>query len=256
MSWFLVFLFLSLTHCSVSKTSHHKNLPSAVVVGTVYCDTCFQHDFSTRSHFISGVSVAVECTVGNSIVPSFKKEVKTDEHGEFKVQLPFRVRKDATRIKRCTFKLISSSDPHCAVASVATSSSMSLKTTKQGEHIFSAGLFSFRPIKKPNFCNNKQSAPNTITQTLDESQSDKKSAEDTFFPPTPFLPFPPLPPIPFLPPLPPLPPIPFLPPLPPIPFLPPLSPNPPSNPPLAPSPLLPPNSPNPKPPHFPKPFHP
>ena len=45
-----------------------------------------------------GASVAVKCKVGKS-VPSFNKEVKTNENGEFKVQLPFKVWKQVKRIK-------------------------------------------------------------------------------------------------------------------------------------------------------------
>ncbi|TKY63730.1 hypothetical protein E2542_SST13612 [Spatholobus suberectus] len=51
-------------------------------------------------------SRAVEYKDGNS-KPRFKKEVKTNEHAEFKIQLPFKVRKHVKRIKGCTFKLIS-----------------------------------------------------------------------------------------------------------------------------------------------------
>ncbi|RDX66071.1 hypothetical protein CR513_55205 [Mucuna pruriens] len=278
MCWFLVILFLSLTYGSVSETSHDKKLPSAVVVGTVYCDTCSHKGFSMGSHFISGASIGVECRDGNSI-PRFKKEVITNEHGEFKVQLPFKVRKHAKRIKGCTFKLIRSSEPHCALASAATSSSMSLKTRKQGQHIFSAGLFSF----KPNFCDQIPSVPNSKsefppntypspgiplsptefqtrvfktnpTKSSDKSQSDKNLAQDFFFPPNPFLP-PPLIPNPFQPP--PLIPNPFQPPpLIPNPFQPPpLIPNPfqpPSPPPLIPNPFQPPSPP----PLFPNPFQP
>ncbi|KAG4911771.1 hypothetical protein AAZX31_19G031900 [Glycine max] len=276
MSWFLVILFLSITHGSASETSHDKKLPSAVVVGTVFCDTCSQQEFTIGSHFISGASVAVECKDGNSI-PRFKKEVKTDEYGEFKLQLPFKVRKHVRRIKGCTFKLLSSTDPHCSVASISTFSTVSLKTRKQGELIFSAGFFSFKPIEKPNFCNKKQDEffPNTYpskptpektkvfktnptTKISDKSQSDNKFlAEDFFFPPNPFFP-PPLVPNPFQPP--PLIPNPFQPPpLIPNPFQPPsppLIPNPfqpPSPPPLIPNPFQPPPSP---PTLFPNPFQP
>ncbi|TKY65860.1 Major pollen allergen Lol p 11 [Spatholobus suberectus] len=113
-------LTLGTTH---SEASHDKKLSSAVVVGTVYCDTCFQHDFSMGSHFISGALVAVECKDGyESSKPRLRKEVKTDEHGEFKVQVPFSVSKYVKGIKVCTVKLISSSEPYCAVASAATSS--------------------------------------------------------------------------------------------------------------------------------------
>ncbi|XP_014522857.1 vegetative cell wall protein gp1-like [Vigna radiata var. radiata] len=281
MSWILVILFLSLTYGSVSEANHDKKLPSASVVGTVYCDTCFQLDFSRGSHFISGASVGIECKDGNS-VPRFKKEVKTDENGEFKVQLPFKVRKHVRRIKGCTFKLINSSELQCAVASVSTSSSMSLKTRNQREHIFSAGLFSFKPVEKPNFCNKKQSVQNSNphvsvkpfskippkvqttvfksnpTKSSDKPQSNKDLAEDFFFPPNPFFP-PPLIPNPFQPP--PLIPNPFQPPpLIPNPFQPPsppLIPNPfqpPSPPPLIPNPFQPP--PSPRAPLIPNPFQP
>ncbi|XP_057447768.1 vegetative cell wall protein gp1-like [Lotus japonicus] len=243
MSWFLVILLLSLTCSEASSHDSKKLLPSAVVVGTVYCDTCSQQAFSMGSHFISGASVAVECKVGNS-KPRFKKEVKTNEHGEFKVQLPFHVRKHVRRIKGCTFKLLSSSEPHCAVASAASSSSsLSLKSRKQGEHIFSAGFFSFKPVKKPNLCSQKQSSSGKIVPDPEDF---------FFFPPIPFFP-PPLIPNPFQPPLvpnpfqpPPLIPNPFQPP--------PLIPNPfqPSPPPLLPNPFQPPSPP----PLFPNPFQP
>ncbi|CAL0299081.1 unnamed protein product [Lupinus luteus] len=232
MSWFLVILFLILTFGSVSEASHHKKLPSAAVVGTVYCDTCFQKDFSFGSHFISGASVAIECKDGKS-KPRFKSEVKTNEHGEFEVQLPFLVSKYTKRIKGCTFKLISSSEPYCSVASKATSSSLNLKSRKQKQQIFSAGFFSFKPIKKPNLCNQKPSIQNS-------KYSDKKF----FFPTNPFFP-PPIIPNPFQPP--PLIPNPFQPP--------PLLPNPfqpPSPPPLFPNPFQPPTPP----PLFPNPFQP
>ncbi|KAG4925947.1 hypothetical protein AAZX31_18G254700 [Glycine max] len=162
MSWFLVILFLSLTFgITHSEASHDKKLPSAVVVGTVYCDTCFQQDFSTGNHFISGASVAVECKDGyGRSKPRFRKEVKTDEHGEFKVQLPFSVSKHVKRIKGCTVKLINSSEPYCAVASAATSSSLCLKSRKEGLHIFSAGFFSFKPLRQPVLCNQKPSIQN------------------------------------------------------------------------------------------------
>jgi hypothetical protein len=55
MSVFLVIFFLiCLAFNSPSEARPEKKLPSAVVVGTVYCDTCFQEDFSKTSHFISG----------------------------------------------------------------------------------------------------------------------------------------------------------------------------------------------------------
>ncbi|XP_044467957.1 pollen-specific leucine-rich repeat extensin-like protein 1 [Mangifera indica] len=227
-SWFYIIFFLSFTIWSL-EARDNETLQSAVVVGTVYCDTCFQEDFSKPSHFISGASVAVECKDETS-KPSFRQEVKTDKHGEFKVHLPFSVGKHVRRIKRCSVKLISSSEPYCAMASSATSSSLRLKARTQGTHIFSAGFFSFKPLKQPNLCNQKPSLENA------EKINTKKDSlppinEDLAFPPpiqdpsTPGLPqLDPniLPPLPFLPRLPPLPGLPPLPPLPVLPYLPPL----------------------------------
>ncbi|CAL0318756.1 unnamed protein product [Lupinus luteus] len=277
MCWFFVVMFLSLTYGNIfCEARHDKKLPSAVVVGTVYCDTCFQQDFSMGSHFISGASVEVECTDGSSN-PRFKKEVKTNEHGEFRVQLPFSVSKHVRRIKGCNVKLISSSEPYCAVASSATSSSLNLKSRKQGLHIFSAGFFTFKPLKQPNLCNQKPSIQNT--NFLDSMKSFFPPNIDPSFPPplqdptTPsvggLLPkLPTLPPIlgiqipPLLPPdekvvnpqnLPTFSPIPFFPPpIVPNPLQPPpLVPNPLQPPPLVPNPLQPPSS-----PIIPNPFQP
>ncbi|KAJ6287905.1 hypothetical protein OIU77_001143 [Salix suchowensis] len=118
--FFIIFL-LSFRFGNLSEASHGEKLPSAVVVGTVYCDTCFQEDFSRNSHFISGAHVAVECKDEKSR-PSFREEAKTDEHGEFKVHLPFSVTKHVKKIQGCSVELLSSSEPFCAVASTATSS--------------------------------------------------------------------------------------------------------------------------------------
>lgn len=54
MVWLLILLLLNLSFFDLSEARHHRKLPSAVVVGTVFCDTCFQEKFSKTSHFISG----------------------------------------------------------------------------------------------------------------------------------------------------------------------------------------------------------
>ncbi|XP_044505482.1 vegetative cell wall protein gp1-like isoform X3 [Mangifera indica] len=213
--WFYVIFFLSFSNCSLEASSN-KKLRSAVVVGTVYCDTCFQENFSKSSHFIPGASVAVECKDETS-KPSFQQEVKTDKHGEFKVHLPFSVSEHVRKIKRCSVKLVSSSESSCAVASSATSSSLRLKSRNQGTSIFSAGFFSFKPLKQPNLCNQKPSLENS------KIFNSKKALIPPIVVNTPILPpldpshLPPLPLISSLPPLPQLPPLPALPSLPPLP---------------------------------------
>ncbi|KAM7507429.1 hypothetical protein LguiA_017882 [Lonicera macranthoides] len=193
-----------------------ETLPSVVVIGTVYCDNCFQENFANTSHFISGALVAVECSAISSR-PSFREEVKTDENGKFEVRLPFSVTKQAQEIEECAAKLINSSQPHCAVASTATSSSLQLKSINPSTHIFSAGILSFKPLKKPNFCNQTPKM-NSFSKKLYSDELLNPPNKDPQLP----KPFPPLDEkyLPSLPPLPRLPPLPQLPPLPPLPGLP------------------------------------
>ncbi|KAK8491300.1 hypothetical protein V6N11_051312 [Hibiscus sabdariffa] len=236
MSGFLLTLLLSFFIFSGSSEGSHE---PAVVVGTVYCDTCFHQDFPRATHFISGATVAVECRYGKSSRPSFRQQVKTNRHGEFRVHLPFSVSKHVKKIQGCSVKLIKSSEPYCAVASSATSSSSSLhlKSRKQGTHIFSAGFFTFKPLEQPFLCNQKPSV-----DSLNQPQNRPPSSVH----PNQFLPPPIL-----------LPPNPFQPPtlLPPSPLQPPPAPVTPSLPP-APGRIPPPSPPSSPPPEFPFPLPP
>ncbi|XP_058187762.1 leucine-rich repeat extensin-like protein 3 isoform X1 [Rhododendron vialii] len=223
MHWFLAIVFLIFTLNNLSEAKYGKRLPSAVVVGTVYCDTCFRTDFSRTSHFISAALVEVECGVTSS-KPSFRKETKTNERGEFKVRLPFSVSKHVKKIEGCSVKLIRSSEPYCSVASTATSDSLHLKSRKKGIHIFSAGFFTFKPLNEPALCSQKPSL-----RKSKEFNSKKSLVQLPVL--SPIFPIPPQTqdptPMPYQPPtsqnlLPPLPELPKLPPLPQLPPLPPL----------------------------------
>ncbi|GAA0166098.1 hypothetical protein Leryth_023322 [Lithospermum erythrorhizon] len=211
-----VLIFLSLALFNLSEARQQKKHASAVLVGSVYCDTCFHQSFSKASHFISGADVAVECSVTNT-TPNFKKVVSTNEHGEFRIHLPFSVSKHVKKIKRCSVKLIKSSEPFCAVASSATSSALHLKSRKEGNHIFSAGFFTFKPLNQPELCGQKPSV-----QESNKFESQKSSItnpkDPRYLPPIENPPSSNQPPLvidlPLLPPLTSLPAIPFLPPLP------------------------------------------
>ncbi|KAF2561211.1 hypothetical protein F2Q70_00014367 [Brassica cretica] len=209
--WFILLTFLGISiNGGLSQGQQHlmkKTRSAAVVVGTVYCDTCFNGAFSkSPNHLISGALVAVECTDENS-KPSFRQEVKTDEHGEFKAKLPLSVSKHVKKIKRCSVKLLSSSQPYCSIAASAASSSLKrLKPSKHGEttRVFSAGFFTFKPENQPEIC----------SQEPINLRGSKPLFPDPSFPPPIQDPVPdnPLPILPILPPLPDLP-LPTLPPL-------------------------------------------
>ncbi|KAI3799083.1 hypothetical protein L1987_34373 [Smallanthus sonchifolius] len=143
-------LCLTLTLTDVNEANY-----DAILIGTVYCDTCFQQHFSTFSHFISGALVAVECG-GDEIQasgkkPRFRVEVKTDVKGEFRVTLPFSATKHVDEIKQCSVKLISSSEPDYAVAVISTATSSSIRV-KMKTHVFSTGFFTFQPLQQPKRC--------------------------------------------------------------------------------------------------------
>ncbi|KAG6581716.1 hypothetical protein SDJN02_20061 [Cucurbita argyrosperma subsp. argyrosperma] len=158
MGWSLLLfaLFLSLTSHNAFSHSLHSNKP-AVVVGTVFCDTCSQQRLSKSTYFISGAIVAVECRDHKTSETNFKEEVKTNKNGNFKVVLPFSEQEHTNKIETCSVKMIKSSDPFCSVPSSATSSSLKLKNSKirDGTRVFSAGYFAFKPLKQPTSCNRK-----------------------------------------------------------------------------------------------------
>ncbi|KAK1383489.1 Pollen Ole e 1 allergen/extensin [Heracleum sosnowskyi] len=234
MSWLiLTLLILSCgfsSHPSEAKTATGKRRhPFALVVGTVYCDTCLRGKFSEASHFIAGASVAVECDATNS-KPSFYKEVKTNKHGEFKVELRFSAAEHVKKILGCSVKLIRSSHPYCAVAATTTSSLFHLKSKSPRTHIFSAGAFTFKPLTQPKLCKRKSNVQNSNTLNSVESSNIHPTFLSFLYPQTPEFPpaddigqFAPMPKLPSLPPLPQLPPLPSLPGLP---SLPPIIPEP------------------------------
>ncbi|XP_009594727.1 pollen-specific leucine-rich repeat extensin-like protein 3 [Nicotiana tomentosiformis] len=244
-SWFWIinlFLGFSFYNLSVSQArpiSSHQ--PTAVVIGTVLCDACYQQDFSKASHFISGAIVAVECA-NSGKRSSFYQEVKTNKHGKFSVHLPFLVDKYVKQIKGCSVKLINSSKPHCAVASPATSSSFQLHSRKKRIHIFSAGFFTFKPVNQPKLCNQKPSSHSIynkevyVQKSLTSTPNDPTFSQPIQGKPSSFTTIKQG----LLPPLPRLPPLPELPPLPPLPLFPPIFRSPPTSPPSTFPPFIPP----------------
>lgn len=118
--------------------------------------------------------------------------------------MPISVSKHAKKIRGCSIKLISSNEPLCDVVASATSSSLRLKSRKEGKHIFSAGFFSFKPLNEPEICNQKS---NVVNKGLSPESNSKKQTDQLPFVPIPFIP-----PNPLLPPPSILPPNPLLPP--------------------------------------------
>ncbi|KAI3777038.1 hypothetical protein L1987_46831 [Smallanthus sonchifolius] len=152
-SWvsFILLVGLCFSFNGVSGARHRKEHHSAAVLtGAVYCDTCFRQEVPKSTHFISGATVAVECGA-DGVKPRFREEVKTNGKGEFEAKLPVSVGKNVDKIKGCSVRLVSSSEPYCAVAATATSSEIHFMSKKAGTHVFSAGFFTF----KPQLCNEK-----------------------------------------------------------------------------------------------------
>ncbi|CAD5182304.1 unnamed protein product [Musa acuminata subsp. malaccensis] len=126
-----------------------KQLPYALVVGTVYCDTCFHRELSKPTHFIS-----VECGDGANKF-SYRTVATTNQRGVFRVPLPPRISKHLHLIQACSVKLMKSEEPFCAVASSATTAGLRLKSWSHGVHVYSAGFFKFKPLDQPELCHRK-----------------------------------------------------------------------------------------------------
>nr|XP_043633531.1 extensin-like [Erigeron canadensis] len=152
-----VCLTIALIICSTLY--HVSNASQAALVGTVYCDTCFNRELSGSIHFISGALVAVECGGDGSTSsvwnPRFREEVKTNGKGEFKVKLPFSPIKHVNVIKGCSVNLIRSGESECAMAVTKASTPIRLKMKTPAYHVFSAGFFTFQPLVKPRQCHTR-----------------------------------------------------------------------------------------------------
>ncbi|CAM8925763.1 unnamed protein product [Rhodiola kirilowii] len=196
----LVILAFCLALGSLSEGNHGKKTPSAVIVGSVQCEACLGHK---ASYFISGASVAVECSDGMRSKFKLWKEVKTKEKGKFAIRLPTAVVKN---MKACSVKLIKSNQPECDVASTMSSTLVHQNTIKDkgSQHIFTAGLLTF----KSRLCSQKRNfqADEQVTFMRNRIKKpvivDEKLVPSSFFFPLPFNPFlpPVLPPNPLLPP--------------------------------------------------------
>ncbi|KAI4375266.1 hypothetical protein MLD38_013156 [Melastoma candidum] len=152
MSWLLITVFL----LGLSLSSLEANyLQSTVVVGSVYCDTCFNNRLSKTGHFIPGATVAVQC-IDENAKRSFYEEVTTDEHGEFRVLLPFYVAPHVRKIEGCSVKWINSGEPFCSVPTMGASPLLRLTLKMPDAHVFSAGNFMFKPLTQPALCSKEQ----------------------------------------------------------------------------------------------------
>ncbi|URD74279.1 Pollen Ole e 1 allergen and extensin [Musa troglodytarum] len=140
--------------CSSAGGGAREQLPSALVVGTVFCDTCFRQELAESSYFISGASVAVECgDAANQL--GYRKVATTDRRGVFGVRLPPRIIWNLGLVEACSVKLLRSNEPFCAVAASATTAGLRLQSRRNGVHVYSAGFFSFKPLNQPELCHQK-----------------------------------------------------------------------------------------------------
>ncbi|CAL9048131.1 unnamed protein product [Musa banksii] len=119
-----------------------------MVVGTVYCDTCF-HPENCRSPPISSQSVRRRCEQA----PATGRWRRRTSGGVFRDPA-------ATEDKQATPpdpSLLGKTDdeeprPFCAVASSATTAGLRLKSWSHGVHVYSAGFFKFKPLDQPELC--------------------------------------------------------------------------------------------------------
>ncbi|PKA53695.1 Olee1-like protein [Apostasia shenzhenica] len=181
----LSLFFLTSFILQISAVSQRQQR-SAVLVGTVYCNTCFQQESSNSSRFIPGASVVVECCINEGDSHCFRKEARTNRHGVFQIRLPIEAGRSLGAIKSCSVEMVRSSKPFCSVSSSVSSSGLRLKSRrKNGTRIFSAGFFTFKPLNQPELCY-QEPEPASL-------QAREKRVKPEFFipPPIPALPLPP-----------------------------------------------------------------
>ncbi|KAI6700434.1 hypothetical protein NL676_014758 [Syzygium grande] len=83
---------------------------------------------------------------------------------------------DAENIQGCTVKLIKSGNPGCDVVSSGVSSSLRLKSKRQGLQVFSAGVFAFMPQEKLTSCVRKPTRRGLLESGFKKGSIHPKSA--------------------------------------------------------------------------------
>ncbi|KAJ3673609.1 hypothetical protein LUZ60_005601 [Juncus effusus] len=171
----VIFVFLSSIFNRINGGKNNHEPSSVVIVGTLFCDACFEQDFSKSKHLISGASIEVECK-DSSKNTVFRKTSLTNRKGVFKFNLPPEMSKNMKSINDCSIDLIKTNHATFCDASTSLSatsaSGLHFKSKRKNDiSVYSAGFFTFKPLKQPLTCDQKIAQP----------------AFD-FFPPNPFAP--------------------------------------------------------------------
>ncbi|KAH6832062.1 hypothetical protein C2S53_007980 [Perilla frutescens var. hirtella] len=241
----IAYLFLFLANsCLTINTIEAQPQPRITVLGSVYCDVCYDNTFSNHSYLLPGVDVNVECKVkGKEEMISFSVSVNrsTDRYGMYRLEIPIPIpipirdhqdhqyhHQDPTTTtvhyyySFCEATLINTSNINNGCTLPTRTKAKASSEIRSAVNIINA--LSYRPPRR-----NATLCGEGKGKAADDADSNWNSSKFflPYFPPyvfpwPPFPQLPPLPPFPQLPPLPPLPPFPQLPPLPPLPQLPPL----------------------------------
>jgi len=100
----------------------------------------------------AGAFVALQCRINKEQEPDFSLEAQTNEYGEFKFELPPSIFHSHEQVQRCSATLLKNPQGSCKVASMAKSSSFSLKSKQGSIYTYSAGSFTYRPPSPPQLC--------------------------------------------------------------------------------------------------------
>ncbi|KAL2560035.1 proline-rich protein 4-like [Forsythia ovata] len=245
-----LFIFSSLVQAEPPKPTSH-----ITIIGSVYCDVCFDNTFAKYSYFLPGVDVHVQCkfkasSPGTTEQIAFSVNRTTNKYGMYKLDIPsvdgVDCAEDPSIQTFCHANLIGSTISACNVPGLKSmSSEITVKSRQNNLCVYTLGALSYTPrTRNVTLCGKNKMDFNSSKFFLPLIPP-----YGFVWPPLPQLPpFPQFPPLPQLPPLPQFPPLPQLPPLPqfpPLPHLPPL----PQFPPFT-------SSPFPKPPSLPFPFPP
>eukprot|EP00253_Pinus_taeda_P003404 PITA_03404 len=230
----LAFLLTYFSLAGATTYASQGKASSVVVVGKVFCDTCLEDRLSENGYVISGASIAVECELNRKMMTiSFLG--KTDENGEFRLELPSDIFQSTDQLNNCWARPRNSPYDSCNIPRISEPPKLSLQSASNGVVTYSAGSFSYRHETVPPSCYSEDllAMIRGRAMTEDVDQSSKAGQRTPTIPSLPPASLPSVPPLPkfTIPPLPSVPPLPKTPPLPSIPPLPKMSPLP-SAPPL------------------------
>ncbi|KAJ4957033.1 hypothetical protein NE237_013816 [Protea cynaroides] len=126
-----------------------ERLSSVIVAGTLLCDACLHGKSESGSFPISGAKVAITCKKGRKMRKSICAQGRTDEYGDFIIDLPSNLHAIPRLEKVCFVKVVAlPKNSPCRRVLHVKSKGIRLSSVGNGIRTYTPGKMRFQPLYK------------------------------------------------------------------------------------------------------------